>query len=238
MCSIIPARGGAAIRERPTIPSGRKRPGRHAEVRQGGEPGRIRKEVFDDEADCLRACPCSPPLLAFGLATVTQAAETKGPVTDDIGVVEIPKDAPIVIGGYWVISGPDTALGLDSKRASKSPSTRSATSRRPPDPVHRRGRQLQCRRWPGGGDQARLVPNIVAVLGPACSSAATAGAPILWKPASSISARRRQHPRSPPPIASPTISAICGPSTAMPIGQKRRRVVLQGAEVPDAGDDP
>ena len=43
-------------------------------------------------------------------------AETKGPVTDDLGVVEIPEGAPIVIGGYWVISGPDTALGVDSQR--------------------------------------------------------------------------------------------------------------------------
>src|SRR5688500_5968245 len=50
------------------------------------------------------------------VSAVAIAAETKGPVTDDLGVVEIPKDAPIVIGGYWVISGPDTALGLDSQR--------------------------------------------------------------------------------------------------------------------------
>ena len=55
-------------------------------------------------------------LLALGLAPITQAAETKGPVTDEIGVVEIPEGAPIVIGGYWTLSGPDTALGLDQKR--------------------------------------------------------------------------------------------------------------------------
>ena len=52
-------------------------------------------------------------------APLTARAETKGPVTDDLGVVDIPKDAPIVIGGYWVISGPDTALGLDSKRGAE-----------------------------------------------------------------------------------------------------------------------
>src|SRR3984885_9107497 len=45
------------------------------------------------------------------------AAETKGPVTDDIGVLVIPKGAPIQIGGYWVLSGADTALGTDQKRA-------------------------------------------------------------------------------------------------------------------------
>src|SRR5262249_16783133 len=51
-----------------------------------------------------------------GLA-VAQAAETKGAVTDEIGVLVIPKGAPIQIGGYWVLSGADTALGLDQKRA-------------------------------------------------------------------------------------------------------------------------
>jgi branched-chain amino acid transport system substrate-binding protein len=57
--------------------------------------------------------------LSAGWTVAGQAAETKGPVTDEIGVVEIPKDAPITIGGYWVISGPDTALGLDSKRGAE-----------------------------------------------------------------------------------------------------------------------
>ena len=52
----------------------------------------------------------------FASVSPAALAETKGPVTDDLGVIAIPKDAPIVIGGYWVISGPDTALGVDSKR--------------------------------------------------------------------------------------------------------------------------
>ena len=34
------------------------------------------------------------------------AAETMGPVTDDIGVVKIRKGAPMFIGGYWTLSGP------------------------------------------------------------------------------------------------------------------------------------
>ena len=45
-----------------------------------------------------------------------QAAQTLGPVTDDIGVIKIPKGAPIQIGGYWVLSGPDTAQGIDGRR--------------------------------------------------------------------------------------------------------------------------
>src|SRR5262249_37574613 len=54
---------------------------------------------------------------SVGWLAVAQAAETKGPVTDDIGVLVIPKGAPVQIGGYWVLSGADAALGLDQKRA-------------------------------------------------------------------------------------------------------------------------
>ena len=49
----------------------------------------------------------------------TATAATVGPVTDDLGVVRIAKGAPIQIGGYWVMSGADTALGLDGKRGAE-----------------------------------------------------------------------------------------------------------------------
>ena len=118
--------------------------------------------------------------LSFGLSAAI--AETKGPVTDDLGVVAIPKDAPIVIGGYWVISGPDTALGVDSKRGAEIAF----------DDIGNKiaGHSIQfvveddaCNAEGGqtAGTKLATVPNIVAVLGPACSSAATAAAPILWK---------------------------------------------------------
>lgn len=114
--------------------------------------------------------------------SLTAHAETKGPVTDELGVVAIPKDAPIVIGGYWVISGPDTALGLDSKRGVEVAF----------DEIGNKiaGHAIQfvveddgCNAEGGQTAATKLatVPDIVAVLGPACSSAATAGAPILWK---------------------------------------------------------
>lgn len=119
---------------------------------------------------------------AASLSLSASAAETKGPVTDEIGVVEIPKDAPIVIGGYWVISGPDTALGLDSKRGVEIAF----------DEVDNKiaGHDIQfiveddaCNAEGGQTAATKLsaIPNIVAVIGPACSSAATPGAPILWK---------------------------------------------------------
>ena len=56
--------------------------------------------------------------LAAGLLMIStaEAAVKKGPVTDDIGVLVIPKGAPLVLGGYWVLSGADSALGIDQKR--------------------------------------------------------------------------------------------------------------------------
>ena len=118
----------------------------------------------------------------LSMFAVNAGAETKGPVTDELGVVEIPKGAPIVIGGYWVISGPDTALGVDSKRGAELAF----------DAVGNKiaGHDIQfvveddgCNAEGGQTAATKLasLPNIVAVLGPACSSAATPGAPILWK---------------------------------------------------------
>src|SRR4051812_9650681 len=131
----------------------------------------------------MKECSWSASAIAVAalLTSVSVAvhAETKGPVTDELGVVEIPKDAPIVIGGYWVISGPDTALGLDSKRGVEIAF----------DDIGNKiaGHSIQfvveddgCNAEGGQTAATKLatVPDIVAVLGPACSSAATSAAPI------------------------------------------------------------
>lgn len=109
-------------------------------------------------------------------------AETKGPVTDDLGVIEVPKDAPIVIGGYWVISGPDTALGVDSKRGVEI-AFDEVDNTIAGHPIQFIVEDDQCNAEGGQTAATKLasLPNLVAVLGPACSSAATAAAPILWK---------------------------------------------------------
>ncbi len=110
------------------------------------------------------------------------AAETKGPVTDDLGVVEIPAGAPIVIGGYWVISGADTALGVDSKRGAEVAIDDLGGKIKGHD-IQLVVEDDQCNAEGGqtAGTKLAAVPNIVAVLGGACSSATTAAAPILWK---------------------------------------------------------
>jgi branched-chain amino acid transport system substrate-binding protein len=120
-------------------------------------------------------------LVALGLAPVTQAAETKGPVTDEIGVVEIPQGAPIVIGGYWTLTGPDTALGLDQKRAVEV-AFDEIGNELVGHPIQFIAEDGQCNAEGGQAAATKLasIPDIVAVIGPDCSSSATPGAPILW----------------------------------------------------------
>jgi branched-chain amino acid transport system substrate-binding protein len=47
------------------------------------------------------------------------AEQSQGGVTAKVGAIRIPKGAPVTIGGYWVLSGPDTALGTGSMRGAK-----------------------------------------------------------------------------------------------------------------------
>lgn len=115
-------------------------------------------------------------------ASTAIAAETVGPVTDEIGVVKIPKGQPILIGGYWVISGPDTALGLDSKRGAEVYFAEKGNMI-VGHPIRFIVEDDQCNAEGGQNAATKLAANqnIVGVLGPACSSAATPAAPILWK---------------------------------------------------------
>lgn len=115
------------------------------------------------------------PLWHAGAATV-------GPVTDDIGVVTIPKGAPIQIGSYYVISGPDTALGTDEVRAIQI-AFKDHGEKIAGHPVKFSTEDDGCNAEGGQTAATKIAanPNVVIVIGPACSSAATAAAPILWK---------------------------------------------------------
>jgi branched-chain amino acid transport system substrate-binding protein len=115
-------------------------------------------------------------------ASSALATETMGPVTDDIGVVKIRKGAPMFIGGYWTLSGPDVGLGLDQKRGVEL-----AFDDWNNEVVGHKIRLIaedsQCNAEGGQIATTKLASNrnIVAVVGPDCSSSATPGAPILWK---------------------------------------------------------
>src|SRR5579863_10208911 len=68
-----------------------------------------------------RQAQCFGPFVAMllAVAAVPATAQLAGPVTDPMGVVVIPQGAPITIGAMWVLSGPDAALGIDSKRGAE-----------------------------------------------------------------------------------------------------------------------
>jgi branched-chain amino acid transport system substrate-binding protein len=121
-------------------------------------------------------------MVVTGRGAVLQAAETKGPVTDEVGVVQIKKGEPIVIGGYWVLSGPDTGLGLDQKRAVEV-AIDELGGKLLDHPIRFMAEDSQCNAEGGQVAATKLASNrqIVLVLGPSCSSEATPGAPILWK---------------------------------------------------------
>jgi branched-chain amino acid transport system substrate-binding protein len=120
--------------------------------------------------------------VALLVATPAAMAVTVGPVTDDIGVVRIPKGAPIQIGGMWVISGADTALGLDEQRGVQI-AFKDLGGKVLDHPLKLNTEDDQCNAEGGQTAATKLAanPQTVVVLGPACSSVATPGAPILWQ---------------------------------------------------------
>lgn len=117
-----------------------------------------------------------------GLSYGSTQAATVGPVTDPIGVITIPKGAPIVIGAYWVLSGPDTALGLDEKRGAEI-AIKDAGGSLLGHKLVLDAQDDTCNAEGGQTAATKLAstPNVVIVIGPGCSSAATPAAPILWQ---------------------------------------------------------
>jgi|tagenome__1003787_1003787.scaffolds.fasta_scaffold20965945_4 branched-chain amino acid transport system substrate-binding protein len=110
------------------------------------------------------------------------AAQTLGPVTDEIGVLRVAKGAPIQIGGYWVLTGPDAALGVDERRGAEL-ALRDRKNTVAGHPARLVVEDDGCSAEGGQTAATKLAANpaIVIVLGPGCSGAATAAAPILWK---------------------------------------------------------
>ena len=115
--------------------------------------------------------------------THTATAATVGPVTDDLGVVRIAKGAPIQIGGYWVLSGADTALGLDEKRGVEIAFDDIGNKLLGhPIKFNVEDDLLQCRGRPDRGNQACIqsADRCRARRG-LLQCAATPAAPILWQ---------------------------------------------------------
>lgn len=112
---------------------------------------------------------------------LTEAAESKGPVTDEIGVLVIPKGQPIQIGAFWVTAGPDATLGIDQKRAAEV-AIQDLGGELAGHPVRLIVEDSGCAAETAQAAARKLAANksIAIVLGPSCSSEAVAGVPILW----------------------------------------------------------
>ena len=110
------------------------------------------------------------------------AAETLGPVSDPLGVVKISKGAPIHIGGYWTLSGPDVDIGLDQKRSAEI-AMDDWGNVVAGHPIEFHAEDSHCSAEGGQTAATKLASNrnMIVVIGPDCSSAGVPGGPILWK---------------------------------------------------------
>lgn len=122
-------------------------------------------------------------LVALGSYFIpTAPAATLGPVTDPVGVVRINRGQPITIAYWFVISGPNASLGIDTRRGIEI-AIDDRGGRLLGHRIRLIGEDSGC--GPEGGVTAatKIAANraVVAAIGSNCSSEAVPGAPILWK---------------------------------------------------------
>ncbi|MFC1813345.1 branched-chain amino acid ABC transporter substrate-binding protein [Thermodesulfobacteriota bacterium] len=112
-------------------------------------------------------------IVAFCLALPAAAA--------DKGVVTIKKGAPVHIAYWFVVSGPNTSLGMDTVRGIEI-AIEDFGGKVKGHSIKLSGQDTSCN--PEGGQAAATKiasdPTIVAAIGSNCSSAAKPGVPILW----------------------------------------------------------
>lgn len=120
-------------------------------------------------------------LLAAGAPFAAPAA-TMGPVTDPIGVVKVGPGEPVTIAWWLVITGPNEALGTDSRRGIEI-AIDDAGGRLLGHPIKLIGEDSGCGAEGGQTAATKIAANaaVVAAIGSSCSSEAVPGAPILWK---------------------------------------------------------
>ncbi|HYM91277.1 MAG TPA: branched-chain amino acid ABC transporter substrate-binding protein [bacterium] len=122
-------------------------------------------------------------LLATGTYIVPSApAATMGPVTDPIGVVQVGPGQPITIAYWLVTSGPDGALGTDSKHGIEI-AIDDVKGKLLGHDIKLIGEDSGCNAEGGQTAATKIAANtaVVAAIGSSCSSEAVPGAPILWK---------------------------------------------------------
>ncbi len=139
------------------------------------------KQIGRSVRQMLATTMLSASILAASMLAGPVRAETLGPVTDDVGVVKIPKGQPILIASLLVLSGPDLSLGLDASRGAEI-AFDDHKNMLVGHPIKYLPEDGQCSVEGGQTGATRIAANkqIVGVIGTACSSESRGGAPILW----------------------------------------------------------
>jgi len=103
------------------------------------------------------------------------------PPTDPIGVVKIKPGEPIHIAYWFVVAGPDSTLGIDTKRGVEI-AVDDIKNNLLGHAIKLDGQDTGCNAEGGQAAATKLAsdPTIVAAVGSNCSSEAKPGAPILW----------------------------------------------------------
>lgn len=122
-------------------------------------------------------------LLAVGPYLVPAApAATVGPVTDPVGVVKVNRGQPLTIAYWFVISGPNASLGIDTRRGIEI-AIDDKGGKLLGHPIRLIGEDSGCGPEAGVTAATKIAANraVVAAIGSNCSSEALPGVPILWK---------------------------------------------------------
>jgi branched-chain amino acid transport system substrate-binding protein len=147
------------------------------------------KKLMTKEAHMKRQCTLWLVLISvIGLMVITgstasaQKAKVDFKYEDPIGVVKIKPGEPIHIACWFVVAGPDTSLGTDTKRGVEI-AIGDKGSKIFGSPIKLSVQDTGCNAEGGQAAATKLAadPTIVAAIGSSCSSEARPGAPILWK---------------------------------------------------------
>jgi len=121
-------------------------------------------------------------IVITGSTASAQKAKMDFKYEDPIGVVKIKPGEPIHIACWFVVAGPDTSLGTDTKRGVEI-AIGDKGSKILGFPIKLSVQDTGCNAEGGQAAATKLAadPTIVAAIGSSCSSEARPGAPILWK---------------------------------------------------------
>jgi len=121
-------------------------------------------------------------IVITGSTASAQKAKIDFKYEDPIGVVKIKPSEPIHIACWFVVAGPDTSLGTDTKRGVEI-AIGDKGSKILGFPIKLSVQDTGCNAEGGQAAATKLAadPTIVAAIGSSCSSEARPGAPILWK---------------------------------------------------------